>query len=145
MPCFNQTQVTCLDKHLTRTKNEEIENKCLAECPLECKYSSYEVTSSSFDYPNREFFEALKSFSQMKQNEVNITDFDEFKQNNLGINIYLSSMEYTELWEMPQISFIDLVSNMGGALGIFLGFSIFSFIEILEIFVQILMILLKFN
>ena len=82
----------------------------------------------------------------MKQNEVlNISDFDEFKQNNLGVNIYLSSMEYTELWEMPQISFIDLVSNMGGALGIFLGFSIFSFIEILEIVVQILMILFKFN
>ena len=146
MPCFNQTQVTCLDKHLTRTKNEEIENKCLVECPLECQYSSYEVASSSFDYPNREFFEALKSFSQMKQNEVlNISDFDEFKQNNLGVNIYLSSMEYTELWEMPQISFIDLVSNMGGALGIFLGFSIFSIIEILEIVVQILMILFKFN
>jgi hypothetical protein len=141
IPCFNSTQVKCTDVHTITLKNEEIEKKCSLECPLECEYSSYEVTSSSLDYPSREFFEALNNYSIQNELSFNYTDLNEFKRNHLGLNIYLSSMEFTELREKPQISFIDLVSNMGGALGIFLGFSIFSFIEMLEIFVQILFII----
>ncbi len=143
IPCFNSTQVKCTDVHTITLKNEEIENKCSLECPLECEYSSYEVSSSSLDYPSREFFEALRNYSTQSEIAFNYTNLNEFKRDHMGLNIYLSSMEFAELREKPQISFIDLVSNMGGALGIFLGFSIFSLVELIEIVVRVVCISLR--
>ena len=61
----------------------------------------------------------------------------------LSLNIYFSSMKYTEIRQTPKMNIIDLKSNLGGALGIFLGFSVFSLIEILEVIVKVIGILLR--
>ena len=42
-------------------------------------------------------------------------------------SILYPNNEHTEIRETPKTKFVDLISNLGGSLGIFLGFSIFSF------------------
>ena len=91
------------------------------------------MTLSSFEYPSEQFFNALKSDSHQYMH----TSFDEYKQTHLTLSIFLPSLEYTEISEIPKITIIDMISGTGGALGIFLGLSIFSFIEIFEILFQI--------
>ncbi len=52
-------------------------------------------------------------------------------------------MKFTEIKQTPKINVIDLISNLGGVLGIFLGFSVFSLIEIVEVAAQVMGVLLN--
>ena len=68
--------------------------------------------------------------------------FDLYKDSYVSLKIYYTSTQHTEITQTPKTTFIDLISNTGGVIGIFLGFSIFSLIEIVEIIVQIFLILI---
>ncbi len=50
-------------------------------------------------------------------------------------------MEYTKLSEMPKIEPFDLISNIGGILGLFIGCSFVSLFELVEIFLEVYFIL----
>ena len=134
-PCFNATQFKCLAIKFNESI-AEIESLCSAQCPLECDYVSYELGMSSLSFPSKQFFDSLK----YNANEFNLQNYS---QTHLGLDIYFPIKQYTEIRETPKTTFVDLVSNIGGALGVFLGLSIFSFVEILEIILQIIYLLLK--
>ena len=68
---------------------------------------------------------------------------DKFRQAYLGLDIFFPIKQYTEISETPKVTFVDLVSSIGGALGVFLGLSVFSFIEIFEIICQILFLVFR--
>ena len=91
------------------------------------------------DYPTHQYFDDIKNDLKEYEN----MSFEEFKKTNLALNIFYPSKEYTVITETPKTSFIDLVSNMGGSLGMFLGFSLFSFVELFEILFHIIFILGK--
>ena len=57
-----------------------------------------------------------------------------FKENSLSFTIFYPLTEYHEITESPKILPIDLLSQIGGSLGMFLGFKMFHFIELCEIF-----------
>lgn len=52
-------------------------------------------------------------------------------------------MSYTVIREIEQTSIIDLVASIGGILGLFLGISVLSFIELFEIVLKILLLTFK--
>jgi hypothetical protein len=52
-------------------------------------------------------------------------------------------LKSTKIEQTPKTSIIELISNLGGALGIFLGFSVFSLIEIVEVIAQVIIALVK--
>ena len=54
-------------------------------------------------------------------------------------------MTYTLMLELPKIKIVDLVANLGGILGLFIGISFLSFVEILEIILEIFIILFEKN
>ena len=51
----------------------------------------------------------------------------------VGFNIFYDSLSYKTIEESAKTGWIDLISNIGGTLGLFLGISLLSFGEILEI------------
>lgn len=66
---------------------------------------------------------------------------DNFIQKNIVLlNVYyddLASVHYTEI---PEISLDNLISIMGGNLGLFLGISFLSSIEFIELFFELIRI-----
>jgi len=108
-----------------------IKVECLKDCPLECDSVSYDVEMSSLDIEtNAELFTRFnKSIEQYR-------DF-------VSLNIYFANLKYTQIEQTPKTSVIELISNLGGALGIFLGFSVFSLIEIVEVIAQVIIVLVK--
>jgi len=52
--------------------------------------------------------------------------------------VYLKAMKYTEISQTAKTSVIDLILNLGGALGIFLGISVFSLVEVVEVLAVLL-------
>ena len=57
-----------------------------------------------------------------------------------GIRIYYEELKYTLISQQSKIELFGLISNIGGTLGLFLGFSFVSFLEIFEIFAELVYI-----
>ena len=133
-PCLNLTQMECIRREEVNIDQKKL-IECQKECPLECDSVGYDLYASSLEYPSHELYNIYKE-------ETQITDFDGYKNAFLALNIYYSSAQYTDIIESPKTTLVDMISSVGGALGIFLGFSIFSLFEILELLFQIFYILL---
>ena len=93
----------------------EFKNVCNRKCPQECDSTRYDVIASS---------------SKVKF------------ENLTGIEVRLSSLDYTEFSQVPMVNIFSLISNIGGALGLFIGLQFLSLIEFVEFVIEITSILL---
>jgi len=59
------------------------------------------------------------------------------------VYIYYPDFYYTSITEQPKTTFDQLISNIGGLLGLFIGGSIMSFFEIFELLISVLVIMFK--
>ena len=81
---------------------------CVEECPVECDYSLFTFKTQSF------YFE-------------NVTN----------ILVYFNNLRYTEISEIPKTTPTDMLALVGGTLGLFLGISLLSFIEIVDFLIEV--------
>jgi hypothetical protein len=139
-PCYENKETLCVS-NLISSSLSKLTEKCFSQCPLECDFVQYELRSSSFTYPTRENFNFIQN--DLLSNEDENSTWEEYINSHLTLNIFFPSQEYTEIRETPKMLVLDLISNLGGVLGIFLGFSIFTMIEIVEVFIQIVVILIR--
>ena len=64
-------------------------------------------------------------------------------QNRTGLNdmylvaVYYPRSKYTIISELPKMSPFDLVSSVGGTLGLFVGLSFFTLVEMVEILLEV--------
>ena len=91
-------------------------NQC--QCPVECETNQYDFSSSS-----------------QKFNHPNVT----------RLVIFYNEMKETVMSEQPKTTLSDLISTIGGILGLFTGFSFLSLVELLEIIDKIAFILIRFR
>ncbi len=64
--------------------------------------------------------------------------YDSFIDYLYAVNIYYSSLKYTYISESPQMSVLSLLSSLGDSLGMFLGFSVFSLLELFELLFELI-------
>ncbi len=64
-------------------------------------------------------------------------DFDRVKNSILAVNIYHKSNEYTLVEQSPAKTPEALLSDFGGQLGLFIGCSFLSFLEIFEVLIKV--------
>ena len=67
---------------------------------------------------------------------IDLSNLDSFKRYYYSINVFYPRLKYTLITESAQLTVISLLSNLGGSLGIFLGFSVFSLLEVFEVLVE---------
>jgi len=90
---------------------EPIQDKCKEYCPFECDSIKYSVNSYSTYRSETRFF------------------------------VYFESLRYTFINQSPKTKEFDLLSNIGGILGLFIGISFVTLFEIVELFIEILFII----
>lgn len=61
----------------------------------------------------------------------------------ISFEVFYTSLEYTMISQSPRYLFIDLVSSLGGTLGVFLGASLLSLMEVIEFFIAACMIMTR--
>ena len=84
------------------------------------------------------------SILKSKFPEVQLT-YDLIKQSVLALNVFYDNLAYTEITQQPKMQIFDIISNVGGLLGLFIGISFLSVIEIFEIIFEIFYIILRTN
>ena len=59
------------------------------------------------------------------------------------IYVYYDDLKYTLITQQPKTLLVDLVPNIGGILGLFVGTSFLSFVEIIELIIELIYILVE--
>lgn len=101
---------------------------------------------SNSEFPSltyAEFLEMRKNVSEeILRSENNIVgdDINLWRNGFVSFNVFYKSDLITKITERPQTQLEDFISGLGGTLGLFLGISFLSFIEFIEVLLEILMI-----
>lgn len=113
---------------------------CGQECPLECESTTYRLTTSQAEYPSRAYANALVENSRVREKyakNASQLNYELLKRSMVQISVFYKDLGYEQYEEFAKTELIDLVSNIGGTLGLFLGMSFLSFVEIFDIILQI--------
>ena len=115
-------------------------SKCLNDCPFECETIDYETSISYAYYPSYNFYlnetRSRLEYYQTVFNKTEIT-YEMFRRLS-SVNIYFEQLKHTRITTKPSLIIIDIIAYMGGTLGLFIGISVLSFVEILELGYNIL-------
>ena len=132
--CFRNDELSCIG-------NLNNYNICHENCRTECNSQYYSFKISAKMYPTE--LTRLKLIGKSKiLKELSLKN-GTIDRNVLKLNIYLDSFDYEMITENPSILLTDLIANVGGTLGLFLGNSVLSFFEIFEPFFEIIIFKIK--
>ncbi|CAF1042719.1 unnamed protein product [Brachionus calyciflorus] len=120
----------------------DVKVACSKHCPLECETIQYDYTSSFSEYPTNIQAKGILQYLSRKNITENYS-LDEIINNSLQVNIYHDRLKLETIEESKQMELVDLISNIGGILGLFIGISILSFAELIEICLEILFVTLQ--
>lgn len=97
---------------------EEMKRTCEIECPMSCRSLAYEVTS---------FVSWLNA-----PDNTNMTNLE----------FYFNSLNVLKILEVKKITVFSTLSQIGGSISLFLGISLLSLLEVLELVLVIVLILI---
>ena len=126
---------SCVYPHFTSFFQQDLTEKC-SYCKNECESEAYGFSPSYNEYPSEQYGNFLLRLNKIKAN--NITSFDQLKRNVLSLNIYYDDLQYMIVEELPSTDLLTLVSAIGGTMGLFLGMSFLSILELVEIAVEVI-------
>ena len=128
----------CIDSYTNKiiSDKEFFIKYCLDRCPVECDYIIYKTNTNYVQFSDK----VLDYYKLMYPQYGNMTN-EMLGKNVVYLNVNYANLQYTFINQIPTSDLISLISNIGGTLGLFLGISFFSLVEILEIFMEIAYIL----
>ena len=97
-------------------------------CPVLCNHTSYEVVPSFSTFPS---IVATKNVAK----KLNVSQ-DSLLDNFLKVHVFYKSLSISREITVRSYSFSELIANIGGNMGLFLGASIISFTEFLVMIVD---------
>ena len=112
----NLTDNNCYEKVKTKYVNGHM--KCLKSCHPPCQENNYKVDISFLKYPNTASAEKYGK------------PIAEVREEILQLNIYFKTLNVRITEEKMTYEIEDLLSNIGGQLGLFSGFSVLTIIEL---------------
>ena len=105
--------------------------KCNQYCPLECNSFNYDIQARSQTYV------ATGNISEYFESSLFQT-YEHVANHYYGIYVYYDSLKYIYMSQKPKIELFGFLSNIGGTFSLFLGLSIFSFLELFEIIANLM-------
>ena len=98
----------------------QIPNECTISCLFECYSINYKTKLNSFLIDDQ--------FIQINNYSRNISN------NLVNLAIYYPNKQYALISQTAQMQVFDLVSNVGGIISLFIGFSFLTLVEFLNVF-----------
>lgn len=139
--CLSPDQTRCAENvYFIDYKQNSFNGECDGFCPLECDSLSYQLSNSFKSFPNvfyaKFLLNTIGSLRSSRHINRSLT-LDDLRNNLVRLMIYYDDIDYQLIKEIPTVSIINLLANIGGMLGLFMGMSCLSFIEFLEMAFEI--------
>ena len=121
---------------------ENIEN----DCSLLCNDEEYEYSVSSLRWPNSE--EAIELLTEMRRrysasSDVQNWTVDDIYKNLVKIEVFFSDFEVEVVEHVPAYGWDEFVSDLGGQVGLWIGASVYSAVEIVSFLLSLLYCLME--
>ncbi|CAG0894001.1 unnamed protein product, partial [Darwinula stevensoni] len=100
-------------------------------CNAECQQTEYQRTISSSEWPTASYLSS--AMDSMDLGTRLQTNDDTMKMEVVKVIIYFSSIAQETITESPSVTGTSLLSNLGGALSLYLGISVVMILEVIEI------------
>jgi len=107
-------------------------------CPLECDSFSLNIETKS---------QAILAYGNVTDNYFHsqLKTYQDVYKSYFGIYVYYEEFKYSFIKQNPKMEIFDLLSNIGGTFSLFLGLSIFSFLELFEILANLMFNFIFYN
>lgn len=125
-PCdiFDSQTLTCLRKVKFLFNNDRL--KCLHDCRQSCTEEVIQKTISSSQWPSKAHQKYLITQGQAKNES----------DSALLLNIFYNELNYEKIEEEYSYGSINLLADIGGQLGLWIGISVITCCEVLELFMK---------
>ncbi len=136
---YSYRQVNCLDRCLVLNITN---NECAEYCPLECRSVIYQTNVAVGPLTDFYYAKNMGKYVKIMSKELNqsVTE-TEVRENLLNMFVFFKGLQYTDISQIPKTSLVDLLSSIGGSMGLFLGLSLISVVEIVDLIVESLIML----
>ena len=116
------------------------ELKCYTFCPLECNTTDFNAFITQNGFSKDLYIDVIQSKANFRSQYDNKTlDTSKVLKRLLRVNIFYDSLSYTQITESVSMNGVSLLAAIGGFMGMFLGMSLMTLVEILEIFLRIVL------
>ena len=110
------------------------------QCPLECDSEHFQLGLSNSRYPTRYYQSYLTARTNiLKRLPAGFSA--EITKTTVLFTVFYEDLTTTYISETPAVTSISLLGNIGGNLGLFVGVSLLTFVEIIEIALSSLYVL----
>ena len=118
--CTFCSQFTCHN----RGDRTYYEGRC--QCKPACEETTYQMSVTSLRFPSQ--LEEEKTIERYRH-KYNVTGL---RENAVSLRVYFNRMDHTVSAEKPALTATQVVSDLGGSLGLCLGASLITLFEFLE-------------
>lgn len=136
--------VSCSDKssekcYKSEARHFDYSRECLAKCPLECEKFYYSVRKEGLNFVDEISKKEQKQIEAKIKEIYNVTiKYSQISGGCIYLDFFFDVLNYMEITQYPKMDVSELLSNVGGTLGLFLGISLLTFIEIFEFSIEII-------
>ncbi|RMZ96413.1 DEgenerin Like [Brachionus plicatilis] len=135
--CNSNHQMKCSQNEYLNYLNSDHSLKCFDMCPKECETFYYKTMLSFADFPSP-YYAQLMIDNPTYKDKWNFSSSKMIKKSVVAVNIYHDDISLTHVNETPAMNINQLISNIGGILGICVGMSILSVVELLDLLIKVL-------
>ncbi|XP_065060103.1 amiloride-sensitive sodium channel subunit alpha-like [Rhopilema esculentum] len=132
----------CRNRILMELYEHGFHEKC--NCPPPCVDEVYHHIVSMTKWPALVDIPLYRiAFAKALSLEPNKLTREFIRSNFLQIRVYFDELGYKHVYEQCKISLAELFSNLGGQLGLWIGYSLFSIIELMAMLVTVAYLFVK--
>lgn len=138
-PCRSETEVKCL----LRVEQLYYDGKLTCTCNNPCSEVSYIRAISQRQWPTNEYARVLlewvcdRDFETCENLRRDLDELWTINNNFLKLNIYYEDLNFENITETAEIELQQFLSDVGGAIGLWIGLSILSLCEVIQLFVEL--------
>ena len=146
--CYSDQDLACYEYNYNIIFENFVE-ECDQFCLNECDHVFFSKTFTTATYPTPWYANLLLQRNSlndiMRYNNLNtsILSYSYLQSTLSKINVFYQEMTHTSISESPALLIEDLIAFICGNLGLFLGMSLLSIIEFIDMFVQFIFILIR--
>lgn len=131
--CTNVDQVKCMQTANLQFFNSDSVSDCYENCPIECNSVKYDTQVSISNYPTQWYSNLFNNWTNSTTLFNQTPTFAFLQQTTLMLNVFYGELNYNVVEQIPAVTLDSLMAYIGGTFGLFLGTSILSLGEVLEI------------
>ncbi|KAJ7374031.1 amiloride-sensitive sodium channel [Desmophyllum pertusum] len=116
-------------------------NPSVCDCPVQCEKIKYDLQLSSAYFPSPHFWDTVYQLLNESDKTDNLTKSDTqeiIRKRLLKVNIFYDSLSTEVTLEKPAYDLSDFASDLGGSMGLFMGCSILTLCEFLDLLIMAL-------